>query len=77
MKVDLRKIYHFTPIDRPADGSIPTGGDIYVECNTCHDILSTVSFLASACSCGNLSGGDGKISIQSPDQTTPLRGKLR
>lgn len=77
MKVDLKKIYHFTAIQHLPDGGVPTGGDVYVECHDCNEVLSTVSFLAATCGCGNLSGGDGKISIQLPHKTTPLRGKLR
>lgn len=77
MKLDLRKIYRFDPIDRQADGSLPKGGDVYYECGSCKAVVSSVSHIKAACECGNLSGGGGTTEIKSPDQVTPLRGKLK
>ena len=77
MKIDLRKIYRFDAVERNADGSLPSGGDIYYECTECSGIVSSVSHLKAACECGNLDGGQGKTEIRSPEKVTPLRGKLR
>lgn len=77
MKVDLRKIYRFEPIPRQPDGSLPKGGDVYYECGSCKEVVSSVSHIKAACSCGNLIGGGGTVEIKSPDQVTPLRGKLK
>ena len=74
MKIDLRTIYRFQPMEY--SGGLPTGGDVYYECE-CGDIVSSVSFVKAACKCGNLTGGQGTVTIQSPDKVKPLRGKLR
>lgn len=77
MKLDMRKIYRFDAIPRAADGSLPKGGDVYYECSGCKDVVSSVSHIKAACTCGNLTGGGGNTEIKSPDQVTPLRGKLK
>jgi hypothetical protein len=77
MKLDLRKIYRFAPIDRDAGGALPKGGDVYYECGSCKDVVSSVSHIAAICGCGNLNGGGGQIEVKQPDQVTPLRGKLK
>jgi hypothetical protein len=77
MKLDLRKIYRFDATERAADGSLPTGGDIYYECTECSHIVSSVSHLKAACECGNLAAGEGKCTVQSPEKVKPLRGKLK
>ncbi len=77
MKLDLRKIYRFDAIERNADGSLPLGGDIYFECTTCKQVVSSVPHIVSACECGNLSGKGGKVEVEAPDKVTPLRGKLK
>lgn len=74
MKIDLRTIYRFQPIEY--SGSLPTGGDVYYECE-CGDIVSSVSFIKAVCTCGNVTGGQGSVTIQSPEKVKPLRGKLR
>lgn len=74
MKIDLRTIYRFQPIEHT--GTLPSGGDVYYEC-ACGDIVSSVSFIKASCSCGNLSGGQGSVIVQSPEKVKPLRGKLR
>lgn len=73
----MRKIYRFEPIERMADGGLPKGGDVYYECGSCKDIVSSVSHIKAACGCGNLSGGSGTVVIKSPEQVTPMRGKLK
>lgn len=77
MKLDLRKIYRFGAVPRVEDGSLPKGGDIYYECGSCKDIVSSVSHIRAACSCGNLSGGGGTVTVKSQEQVTPLRGQLK
>lgn len=77
MKIDLRKIYRFEPIPRQSDGNLPRGGDVYFECTDCGHVVSSVSHLPARCECGNLSGGEGIITIKAEDKVTPLRGKLR
>lgn len=77
MKLDLRKIYRFDPIERQPDGVLPKGGDVYYECGSCKDVVSSVSHIKVACGCGNLTGGGGNTEIKAPDQVTPLRGKLK
>ena len=74
MKIDLRSIYRFTPVE-PAD-TLPSGGDIYYEC-ACGDIVSSVSHIAAACQCGNLKGGQGSIKVDDATRVKPMRGKLR
>ena len=37
MKIDLRSIYRFQPIEY--SGALPSGGDVYYECE-CGDIVS-------------------------------------
>ncbi len=77
MKLDMRKIYRFDAVPCAADGALPKGGDIYYECGSCKDIVSSVSHIKAACSCGNLGGGGGTVAVKSPEQVTPLRGKLK
>jgi hypothetical protein len=74
MKIDMRSIYTFSPV--AFEGTLPSGGDIYYEC-TCGSIVSSVSFIKAACDCGNLSGGQGRITVQDSGKVKPLRGKLR
>lgn len=77
MKLDLRKIYRFEPIGMTDDGSLPSGGDIYYECQTCALVVSSVPQIPSACECGNLSGNKGEITIREPEKVKPVRGKLK
>ena len=76
MKIDLRKIYRFTPLDHAPGAALPSGGDIYYECE-CGDIVSSVSHVAAACQCGNLKGGQGSVEVGDPARVKPVRGKLR
>lgn len=74
MKIDMRSIYRFTPLEH--QGDLPAGGDVYYECG-CGHIVSSVSYAPVACECGNVSGGQGKVEIKDQGQVKPLRGKLR
>ena len=74
MKIDLRTIYRFQPIDH--SGTLPSGGDVYYECE-CGDIVSSVSFVKAACKCNNIEGSAGTVTVKSPEKVKPLRGKLR
>ena len=74
MKIDLRTIYRFHPIAH--SGELPTGGDVYYECE-CGDIVSSVSFVKAACKCGNVAGGHWTVTVQTSEKVKPLRGKLR
>jgi hypothetical protein len=74
MKIDLRTIYRFQPIEH--SGSLPSGGDVYYECE-CGDVVSSVSFINVACKCGNVTGGQGSVAMQSSEKVKPLRGTLR
>jgi len=74
MKIDLRTIYRFHPIEH--SDVLPVGGDVYYECE-CGDIVSSVSFVKAACKCGNVAGAQGTVAIQSSEKVKPLRGKLR
>lgn len=76
--VDMRKIYNFYPVQpKPDPSALPTGGDIYYECTECNGIVSSVSFIKAACTCGNLTGGGGKTTIQDPTKVNVVRGKLK
>lgn len=77
MKIDLRSIYRFTPLDHPAGEPLPKGGDVYYECAECSGIVSSVSHAKAHCTCGNLHGGGGETTVKSPDKVRPMRGKLR
>lgn len=77
MKIDLRKIYRFDPIERSADGSLPKGGNVYYECSECKEIIASVSHIKTACTCGNITGGSETSVIKDPSKVTPLRGVLK
>lgn len=77
MKIDLRKIYRFTPLDHVAGTPLPNGGDIYYECTICNGVISSVPRIPSACECGNLSGNGGTAVINDADKVNPVRGKLK
>jgi len=77
MKIDLRSIYRFAPLELPAGEPLPKGGDIYYECTECNGVVSSVSHAKASCECGNLNGGSGETTIKSVDKVRPMRGKLR
>ena len=78
MNIDMRKIYHFYPVEpAPAAENLPTGGDIYYECMNCKAIVNSVPFIKSTCGCDNLQGAGGKLSVKSPERVLVVRGKLK
>jgi hypothetical protein len=78
MTVDMRKIYNFHPVEpKPDPANLPTGGDVYYECLDCNMVVNSVPFIKSACTCGNLSGGAGKMAVKNPDQVRVVKGKLK
>ena len=78
LNIDMRKIYNFYPVDpAPDPAHLPTGGDIYYECFDCAGIVSSVPHVKAACSCGNLSGGAGKLSVRDATRVRVVRGKLK
>lgn len=78
LKVNLRKIYSFYPVEPvPDPAALPTSGDIYYECLDCTEIVNSVPFIKSACDCGNLEGSGGKLNVKDPVRVRVVRGKLR
>ncbi|MDR3322836.1 MAG: hypothetical protein LBS89_01355 [Zoogloeaceae bacterium] len=78
MKLDMRKIYNFYPIDpAPSPDDLPTGGDIYYECQECSEVVSSVPRIKSACACGNLSGHGGTLEVRDATRVRVVRGKLK
>jgi hypothetical protein len=77
VKIDLRKIYRFAPMDHTHGDPLPNGGDIYYECTSCNGVISSVPRIPSDCGCGNLTGNGGKATIKEADKVTPVRGKLK
>lgn len=76
--IDLRQIYSFQPVEpipEPADSL--SGGDIYYECLVCSGIVSSVSFIKTACKCGNLSGNGGSATVKDAAQIRVVRGALK
>lgn len=77
MKLDLRKIYRFTPMDHAPGEALPSGGDIYYECTACNGVISSVPRFASECECGNLTGNHGEAVVKDAAKVVPVRGKLK
>ena len=78
MKIDMRKIYNFYPVQpAPAPDNLPTGGDIYYECTECTAVVNSLPRIKSACDCGNLSGHDGVLTVKDPTKVTVVKGKLK
>ena len=78
LKIDMRKIYNFYPIEpAPDPAKLPTSGDLYYECLECTEIVNSLPFIKSACSCGNLVGSEGKLIVKNPESVRVIRGKLR
>lgn len=78
MKIDMRKIYNFYPLEpAPEPDALPVGGDLYYECTECSDIVSSVPRIKSACHCGNLSGNGGVLQVKDPTKVRVVRGKLK
>lgn len=78
LNIDMRKIYNFYPVEpAPSPGDLPTAGDIYYECLDCTGIVSSVPRIKSACTCGNLTGADGNLTVNNPERIRVVRGKLK
>jgi hypothetical protein len=78
MKLDMRKIYNFYPLNpAPLPGELPIGGDLYYECLECSEIVSSVPRIKTACRCGNLSGNGGVLNVKDPGKVKVVRGKLK
>lgn len=78
LKIDMRKIYSFYPIEPvPDTANLPTGGDVYYECLDCTEVLNSVPYIKSTCTCGNLVGGNGKLTIKNLELVRAVRGKLK
>jgi hypothetical protein len=76
--VDMRKIYNFYPIEPvPSPDDLPVGGDLYYECVECSGVVCSVTHIKLACTCGNLSGHGGKITVKDPTKVRVVRGKLK
>jgi len=77
-QIDLRKIYRFYPVDpAPPSDALPCSGDLYYECLECSVILNSVPRIKVACTCGNLSGADGKIEVRNPERVRVVRARLK
>ena len=78
LTIDMRKIYNFHPIEpTPDPEALPTGGDIYYECLDCSVIVNSLPYIKSSCSCGNLEGSGGKLTVKNPAQIQVVRGSLK
>ena len=77
MKIDMRKIYRFEAIDHAAGAPLPSGGDIYYECAECSEVVCSVPHIAAHCTCGNLVGKGGTVTIKDVAKVKPVRGKLK
>lgn len=78
LKIDMRKIYNFYPVEPvPDPAELPARGDIYYECLDCTEIVNSVPFIKSACACGNLVGGAGKLDVKKSDCVRVVYGKLK
>lgn len=76
--IDMRKIYNFYPVEPAPDAaSLPSAGDLYYECTECLVIVNSVPYIKSACACGNLAGGGGKLEVKNPERVRVVRGKLK
>ena len=78
LNIDMRKIYNFYPFGETIDpANLPSGGDLYYECQDCAGIISSVSHIKSACTCGNLAGGGGRVDVRDPERVNVVRGRLK
>lgn len=78
LNIDMRKIYNFYPLEQEVDpANLPTGGDLYYECLECKGIVSSVSHIKAACSCGNLTGAAGAVAVKEPARVSVVRGRLK
>ena len=78
LNIDMRKIYHFYPIEpAPDPAGLPTGGDIYYECLDCSVVINSVPHIKALCVCGNLQGSGGVLKVTNPERVRVVRGKLK
>lgn len=78
MLIDMRKIYNFYPVEpTPDPANLPTGGDIYYECLDCTTIVNSVPHIKVTCTCGNLTGSGGQLTIKDATRLKVVRGKLK
>ena len=76
--IDMRKIYNFYPVDfEYTPSALPTGADLYYECLDCEKVVSSVPHIKVACSCGNLHGAKGKLSVKHPERVRVVKGVLK
>lgn len=75
VKFDLRAIYSFYPLGAP-EGELPAGAQVYYECH-CGDVISSVSFIKTACSCGNVQGDKGATQVADAAKVKPVKGVLK
>ena len=77
MKLDMRKIYRFEPLELTPAEPLPSGGSVYYECAECREVVNSVPHILVKCECGNLEGNGGKITMKDPQKVTPMRGILK
>ncbi len=77
MKLDMRKIYRFEPVETRAGEPLPTGSGIFYECAECKDVVSSVPFILVKCECGNLQGNGGTLNVKDASKVTPMKGTLK
>ena len=49
MKLDMRKIYRFDPLDAAADAPLPSGSGVFYECAECKEVVSSVPHILVKC----------------------------
>jgi len=78
LTIDMRKIYHFYPVEpAPDPAALPTGGDLYYECLECSAVINSLPHIKATCVCGNLAGSDGVLTVANPARVRVVRGKLK
>ena len=77
MKLDMRKIYRFDPLDAAADAPLPSGSGVFYECAECKEVVSSVPHILVKCDCGNLEGQGGTLNVKDPSKVTPVKGTLK
>lgn len=77
MKLDMRKIYRFDPMEFKSGEPLPAGSGIFYECTHCKEVVSSVPHIHVKCECGNLEGKGGTLTVKEPGKVTPLKGTLK
>lgn len=75
MKFNLRAIYSFYPLAH-SEKELPSGAQVYYEC-TCGDVVSSVSFIKTACGCGNIQADKGTSQVVDATKVKPVKGVLK